>query len=59
MMDRPRQWIIVYGSVATGLCFVGPFHDPADILEYVKECGLTGWEAVEMDHPDDIEEEKT
>lgn len=52
-----KQWIIIYGGVVSGLCFIGPFDDPDTASDYATAYKLDAWEVAELDHPGDIEHE--
>lgn len=52
-----KQYIIIYGGVVSGLCFIGPF--PTHILaeNYAEGNDIVCGEIAELDHPDTTEDE--
>ena len=52
-----KQYIIIYGGVVSGLCFIGPFANTETAERFATRHKLVGWEIAELDHPSAIEDE--
>lgn len=56
-MDKEKQYIIIYGGVVSGLCFIGPFDDPDRAADHAVANRLAAWDVAELDHPVTTEED--